>query len=283
MTIVRACIDGKSNTEAVIDAALWSAQGLNAPLSFLHVLERHPEHAEVADLSGAIGLGAQDSLLAELAEVDQRRAQLIQQAGRRLLSAAAEKAQAAGIASPDTLLRHGDLAETAVELQTETRLYVLGEHHHGTPGKKVHLDHHVERVIRGVQRPVLVMTGERFEPPLQAVVAFDGSATAKRAIERLSISPLLAGLALHLVSVGDDASQAALAEAQRQLHNAGYQVLVERVPGEPEQVLPQLLATRPRTWLVMGAYGHSRIRQFIIGSTTTTLLRLSPAPVLVLR
>ena len=283
MTIVRACIDGKSNTEAVIDAALWSAQRLNAPLSFLHVLERHPEHAEVADLSGAIGLGAQDSLLAELAEVDQRRAQLIQQAGRRLLSAAAEKAQAAGIASPDTLLRHGDLAETAVELQTETRLYVLGEHHHGTPGKKVHLDHHVERVIRGVQRPVLVMTGESFEPPLQAVVAFDGSTTAKRAVERLAISPLLAGLPLHLVSVGDDASQDALAEAQRELQNAGYQVLVERVPGEAEQVLPELLAKRPRTWLVMGAYGHSRIRQFIIGSTTTTLLRLSPAPVLVLR
>jgi nucleotide-binding universal stress UspA family protein len=34
---------------------------------------------------------------------------------------------------------------------------------------------------------------------------------------------------------------------------------------------------------VMGAYGHSRIRQLIVGSTTTTLLRTSPVPVLVLR
>jgi nucleotide-binding universal stress UspA family protein len=33
----------------------------------------------------------------------------------------------------------------------------------------------------------------------------------------------------------------------------------------------------------MGAYGHSRIREFIVGSTTTTLLRLSPVPVMVLR
>jgi nucleotide-binding universal stress UspA family protein len=34
---------------------------------------------------------------------------------------------------------------------------------------------------------------------------------------------------------------------------------------------------------VMGAYGHSRIRQFIVGSTTTTLLRSSDVPVLILR
>ena len=35
--------------------------------------------------------------------------------------------------------------------------------------------------------------------------------------------------------------------------------------------------------LVMGAYGHSRIRQLIVGSTTTTLLRVSELPVLILR
>jgi nucleotide-binding universal stress UspA family protein len=33
----------------------------------------------------------------------------------------------------------------------------------------------------------------------------------------------------------------------------------------------------------MGAYGQSRIRHLVVGSTTTTLLRLSPCPVLVLR
>ena len=35
--------------------------------------------------------------------------------------------------------------------------------------------------------------------------------------------------------------------------------------------------------LVMGAYGHSRLRQLIFGSTTSTLLRLSDVPVLILR
>ena len=35
--------------------------------------------------------------------------------------------------------------------------------------------------------------------------------------------------------------------------------------------------------LVMGAYGHSRIREFIVGSTTTALIRTVATPVLVFR
>ena len=34
---------------------------------------------------------------------------------------------------------------------------------------------------------------------------------------------------------------------------------------------------------VMGAYGHSRIRDFIVGSNTTKMLATSTVPVLILR
>lgn len=48
-------------------------------------------------------------------------------------------------------------------------------------------------------------------------------------------------------------------------------------------MLPALIKAHGASLLVMGAYGHSRIRQLIVGSTTTTLLRLSEVPVLILR
>ncbi|MDH3460378.1 MAG: universal stress protein, partial [Burkholderiaceae bacterium] len=76
MNKVYACIDGQSNTAAVIDWAVWSAQRLSVPLEFLNVLERHPERAAVTDYSGAIGLDAQDSLLQQLSEVDEQRGKL---------------------------------------------------------------------------------------------------------------------------------------------------------------------------------------------------------------
>ena len=57
----------------------------------------------------------------------------------------------------------------------------------------------------------------------------------------------------------------------------------ELVPGEPHAALPGLVKAQGPALLVMGAFGHSRLRQFLLGSTTTTLLRRSEVPVLFLR
>ena len=78
-------------------------------------------------------------------------------------------------------------------------------------------------------------------------------------------------------------AQHPLAVAAQVLQTAGFTVTTALLPGEPGQVLPPLLKAQGDALLVMGAYGHSRIRQLMVGSTTTTLLRLSEVPVLVLR
>ncbi len=70
MKKILACVDNRGNTDAVIDWAAWAAVRMDCALEFLHVLERHPETAAVTDLSGAIGVDAQESLLKELSEKD---------------------------------------------------------------------------------------------------------------------------------------------------------------------------------------------------------------------
>lgn len=282
---VYACIDGRTNTSAVIDASIWSAQQLCAPLEFLHVLERPTQTAALVDYSGAIGLGAQDSLLQELSDLDEKRGRLAQEAGRQLLSAARERAAAVGIGSHDARLRHGDLTEAVIEVEPDTRLFVLGEHFHAQPRARQHLDHRVERVLRIVHKPVLVVTGNSFTKPQRFVLAYDGSATARKAIERVASSPLLKGLPVLVAMAGSDAAAAArqLSEAGQVLANAGFAAETRHLNGEPEVVLPALLKDQADSLLVMGAYGHSRIRQLIVGSTTTTLLRTAEVPVLILR
>lgn len=285
MNKVYACLDGLATTEAVIDCAAWSAQRLNVPLELLHVLDRHAEHALDRDYSGAIGLGAQEALLQELSTLDTQRSQLAQEAGRQLLAAAHERAAAAGVTQLTVRLRHGELVNNLMEVEPDVRLFVLGEHYRAlTPGK-IHLDHDVERVIRAVKRPVLVATAEQFEAPQRVVLAFDGSATGDKIVHAVARSPLLVGLPLLLAMAGTDTAQARqqLAGAAQVLQDAGFSVTTELLRGEPEQVFPPLLVTQGAALLVMGAYGHSRIRQFIVGSTTSTLLRLSVVPVLILR
>ncbi|MDO8250262.1 MAG: universal stress protein [Rhodoferax sp.] len=285
MNKVYACIDGLASTAAVIDWSVWSAQRLDAPLEFLHVLERHPERATASDFSGAIGLGAQESLLRELSALDEQRSKLAQEAGRQLLAAACERAAAAGVSQLEFRLRHGELVDNLLEVESNARLFVLGEHYHASQATKIHLDHHVERVIRSVKRPVLVATGKHFDAPKRVVIAFDASPTARKTIETVARSPMLAGLPVLVAMVGADTPLARqqLEEARLALRTAGFNAEIELTPGEPERVLPALVKAQGAALLVMGAYGHSRIRQLIVGSTTTTLLRLSEAPVLILR
>ena len=285
MNKVYACIDGLATTTAVIDWAAWSARRLSVPLELLHVLERPPEMPHVGDYSGAIGLGAQEVLLQKLSDLDEQRGKLAQEAGRQMLQNAQERASAAGVAQVDGRMRHGELVDTLLELEPDARLFVLGEHYHASSPRKIHLDHHVERVIRAVKRPVLVATAEQFVAPERFVIAYDGSATARKTIEMVAASPLLRGLPALVAMAGSDtpAAQQALQDARQLLQGAGFAVETTLLSGEPEQALPALLKTQGATLLVMGAYGHSRIRHLIVGSTTTTLLRLSEVPVLILR
>ena len=284
MNKVYACIDGLANTACVIDWAVWSAQRLGTPLDLLHVLER-ADRPLLTDFSGAIGLGAQEALLGELSVLDAQRAKVALEAGKRMLADARTRATAAGVACVDVRLRHGELLDNVLEMEPDARLFVLGEHYRASGASKIHLDHHVERVIRSVKRPVLVATGAPFAPPTRVVIAFDGSPTSRTTVETVAHSPMLKGLPVVVAMAGEDTAQAQrqLEEAWQSLVSAGFEASMALLPGEPEDVLPAFIKAQGASLLVMGAYGHSRIRQLIVGSTTTTLLRLSEVPVLILR
>ena len=285
MRQVLACIDGIGNTTAVCDYAAWAARRLVAPLTYLHVIERHPERAASQDLSGSIGIDEQEALLKALADLDAERSQLAQAHGRALLASARQRAAAAGIDTPALLQQHGELVEVAQSLEADARLFVLGQHYHATQMSRIHLDHHVERVIRAVSRPVLVVTGDRYTAPSRAVIAYDGSTTARKMVDTVAGSPLLHDLPCHIVMAGDDtaATRASLQWAAERLTGGGFAVDTAVVPGEPERALARYVGMQNADLLVMGAYGHSRIRHLIVGSTTTTMLRTSAVPVLILR
>lgn len=67
------------------------------------------------------------------------------------------------------------------------------------------------------------------------------------------------------------------------LIEAGFAVTTELLAGEADEVIIQQLNASQSDLLVMGAYGHSRIKHLLIGSTTSTLVRKASTPMLLLR
>lgn len=281
---ILACLDASQYGASVTDHALWAAQRLDAPLSFLHVLDRQPELAPVADYSGNIGMDSSAELLKELAGVDERRARLGAERGRLLIEQARQKASAAGPTRVDGLQRHGSLVETLTEAEEGVRLIVIGKRGEAADFAKGHLGGNLERVVRAVHRPVLVAS-RAFRPVNRFLIAFDGSPTTRKAVEMVAASPLFRGLECHVVMAGGEGVDARnqLDWAQAILQGAGFAVAAALVDGEPEAVIARQVQDQGIDLLVMGAYGHSRIRQLIVGSTTTTLMRTCPVPVLLLR
>jgi len=283
MTNVIACIDGSPSAAAVCDYAAWSSKRMDAPLTLLHVIDREI-YPLAGDLSGNIGLGSRENLLEELAGLDEKRSKLAREQGGLMLEAARERAIAAGVADPDVLQRHGSLVETLGEHAEHIRLLVIGKRGEDSVNPGQLIGSHLENAIRSMQRPVLVTPNE-FKTPQSVMLAFDGSATADKSVEMISSSPLLLGYPIHVVMVGADSSKnrEQLEQAELRLRGAGFEVYTALLSGEVEVVLLAYQAEHDIDLLAMGAYGHSRIREFFVGSTTTSMLRRTQIPLLMLR
>lgn len=281
MTNIFACIDGSPAMTAVCDAAAWAATNTGVPVTLLHVLEKNAFAGQAA-LSGNIGLGSREQLLKELAELDHRRNRLAQEQGRMLLESGKEYLVGLGMSEVDTLQRHGQLVETTQELSSGMRMLIMGKqgmtHVHELIGS------HLENVIRSLTNPIMVVQ-PGFQAPSRFLFAYDASPTAKKVLELIASSPLLKGLECELVMVGEpgDEHTRQQAEAKQVLKSAGIKVTTRLLQGDVVPVICQHATEVGCDLIVMGAYGHSRIRQFIVGSTTTGILKTSHTSLLLLR
>ena len=117
------------------------------------------------------------------------------------------------------------------------------------------------------------------------MVAFDGGTSAMKAVAHIEQSKVFAGLKCRLLTIGNETPEAkrALEGAAASLRAVGYDVEIEIAQGQPETVISENATQHDIDVLVMGAYGHSRIRNLIIGSTTTAMVQSCHVPILLFR
>lgn len=280
---ILALVDGSIYSESVCHHTAWIAARLNATVEVMHVLGRR-EGAAKPDLSGSLKLGARSALLEELAAADEQRARLAQAKGRAILEDAKAILKADGTGPVQARLRKGDILEAVQEIEPDLRAIVIGKRGEGADFATGHLGSNLERIVRASKVPVFVAS-RAFKPIGKVLVAFDGSASARRAIERMAQSPVFAGLEITVLYVdnGHGPIGARMDDAVAALNAAGLGATARVVRGEPDEVLQSVVASDGFDLLVMGAYGHSRIRSLIIGSTTTAMIRSARIPVLLYR
>jgi nucleotide-binding universal stress UspA family protein len=147
---------------------------------------------------------------------------------------------------------------------------------------------YAEAVIFGSGRPTLILPEKSRARPLQfgtVAVAWDNSRAAARAVS--DAMPLLEkARKVRVVTVTNekklDGKHSAEALA-RNLARHGINVVLDKIDADGRrigEVLEDYAAAQQVDILVMGAYGHSRWREFILGGATKSLLSRPPLPIL---
>lgn len=147
----------------------------------------------------------------------------------------------------------------------------------------------LDRVVKKGVAPVLV-TGGALEEIERVLVAYDGSLASARTLQRfVQLRPFGTSLEVELVHVRGS-SQEEKEESARRLSAVGAYARAhefERVEersifgDDPSDRLPRYVREREADLLVAGAHSVSRVRAWMFGSTTETLLREHETPLFV--
>ena len=275
------CSDGSAYSQVCCEYAAWLAGRTACRFEVLYVTDlRQFEVPMIADLSGSLGVQPYQAILGKLQELEQEKARVVLEEAERFF---ADRVPGAEVT---TTHRTGFLVDCLSDFEKEADLVLLGKRGENANFATEHLGSTMERVVRASKKPCLV-TSRCFKPVDRVLLAYDGGRSGRRALEFLESDETLRGLELHVVTVAaretEEAALATLREAEERLKNAGHEPICQMLHGIPEDEIADYLEANNINMIIMGAYGHSRIRHLVIGSTTTEMMRQCRVPVLLFR
>jgi nucleotide-binding universal stress UspA family protein len=181
----------------------------------------------------------------------------------------------------DTRTEEGVPSQIIADVGRAYDLIVMGKRgEHAKWGRDL-LGSTAENVARRSATPVLLVEPE-YRPFAKALVMFDGSNPANRALKMAADLATRAGLALSVLTVDDDANRrrATQAEAAAYLAPLGIEAQYAALSGRVAKATSAMLAEKPVDVVIMGMRGHSVLHDLILGSTAEQLMRSVELPIL---
>jgi nucleotide-binding universal stress UspA family protein len=267
-------LDGSEHSRTAGRYALWLGERFGATVVGLHVVDIVSiEGSFFHDISGSLGFEPYLDFSSKMREV-------LHERGKGLLQEFAEQAAQSGVRA-DTLLGMGVVANEIAEYAKTADLVVIG--HRGVNEKFSTglLGSTAESVTRKCPKPVFVCTLD-FRPSTNPLLAYDGSQRAAAAMQSAAEFCTTLSLPLTVLTVSKDeaAGRKILDEAEKYM--SSYQLrtsfVLQQTGNAPERIT-NFLKEREHDLLFIGAYGHSRIIEMVLGSTTEYVMRNSPCAV----
>ncbi|MBI4540671.1 MAG: universal stress protein [Gemmatimonadetes bacterium] len=273
---VLVALDASEDSRIAGDYAIALARRFGAELTALHVTDlRIVEGPTVETLTPLWGEIAETAFRPEVLRA-------FREHGQEVLREFARRAGDGGLPAI-TRQEVGIVTTVILELLPAHDLLVLGRRGEHAAFGDDPLGATAQRILRRAPRP-LILTPKKLTEMTQPLVAFDESVPATRALELAARFAEALGLSVHVAFVGE------LEEGARALRIAGEYLDGHRIPhqlhhrsGDVGTSIAEIARIVNADALFSGAYGHSRLHELFMGSTTSALLRHLELPLFMTR
>jgi nucleotide-binding universal stress UspA family protein len=267
--------DGSEYALVGAEYGIGLAKQHGASLVGLHIVDiRLLEGPFLRDISASLGtapyVNYQNNIVA-----------ILEERGKATLEDFRQRCESAGVPYQGLQLT-GSVLQTILTQSELVDLVVIGRGVEQGQWLEGLLGSTTENVVRHAKCPVLV-TGRREAKIRRFVVAYDGSAHARSALHFATGLGEAWLVPFEVLTVSKEGGEKVIEEARSYLEAHDLEVEYSVRDGDPREAIIDFARERDADLLVMGAFGHSKVRGLLLGSTTHYVLNHAPCPVLLAR
>jgi len=156
----------------------------------------------------------------------------------------------------------------------------------GQKGENAHIERSIvgsttEDVVRSAPRPVLVCP-KVYRSPARVLFPYDGSSVAESALQYFVNAFGSIWEEMVVLTVTEQMEESFPYDTELGYlgtHQIPYRLLVET--GKPVDIIPKIAKREAADMILIGAHGTHKVRDYLLGSTASHLIRKSEIPVLV--
>ncbi len=273
-------LDGSQISNIAAEYGIYFSKKLKRPVIGIHIIDiRLLEGPFLEDISGALGFATYADLTPKIKEVLDEKAKII-------LDAFAQKCREEG-GDCSIAQAYGIVADEIVNMADPDDLIIVGKKGEHPEFIPLLLGSTAEAIARKSPCPVMITT-EKFKEIKNIVLAFDGREKSIHAAQYINSFEEDLGLNyVHVITVleheNDTETKKHIKELLKENLKVNYDV--EFLVGYPEEELALFVENNSDKYdlMVMGAYGESRIKELILGSTTSYIMSKTTIPLLLVK
>jgi len=267
-------VDGSAYTDTVLRCGIHCSKSFNALLRVLTVVDvRIFESVVAAGADGFVPIIPSTLYQEESRRILEERATAVLDKCRGILQQENCRFELQKIAGPPSDI----ICEQALSVD----LVIIGSRGEFARWESKMMGATLEAVTRLCNKSLLIARRE-FRKPTNMLMAYDGSPNANRALAIAGFTAQQFRIPMTLLNVTEHAEHGRmiLHEAERYLEPYEITVTSELARGTVDEAIVRHAESNQFDIIAMGAYGHSRIREAILGSTTEQIIKKTKLPVL---